>query len=219
MVFLSGCAGATVSGEGAKGPMVKPDMIVVNRFAVTPSEVQLDRGLLVTAMRENGDRSLSEEELRVGHLVSERLSKALVKELGNVGITATEGSPQVNISPSTVVLNGEFVTIDQGDQTQRVWVGFGLGGSEVRTRIQAIQDGKLVAQAETATHSSLKPGMLVSIGAGAAAESGATVAMGAAGTGVSEAFLANVEADAQRTAKEIAKKIKDAYVDRGWLTK
>jgi hypothetical protein len=115
------------------------------------------------------------------------------------------------------VLNGDFMSIDQGDQSKRVWLGFGLGGSEIRTRVQAMQGGQLVAQAQTTTNSSLKPGMLTSIGVGAAAESGAAVAVGAAGTGLSEAFLTTVEADARRTAKEIAKKMKTAYVERGWL--
>jgi hypothetical protein len=92
-----------------------------------------------------------------------------------------------------------------------------MGGSELRTRIQAVQNGQLVAQADTKTKSSLKPGMLASAGTAAAAESGAALAVGAATTGFSEAFMATVEADARRTAKEVAEKIHRAYVNRGWL--
>jgi hypothetical protein len=41
--------------------------------------------------------------------------------------------------------------------------------------------------------------------------------IGAVTTGVNETFLATVEADAKRTAKEVAKKVEKAYKKRGWL--
>jgi len=219
VVVLSGCAGANVATTKRGGAMTKPDVVVVNDFAVTGAEVNLDRGLMASAMRDNGPRSVNDEENRVGHVVAQKLSETLVDELRKEGINAVRAGDRAPMTPSTVVLKGEFVTIDQGDQTKRVWIGFGLGGSQIRTRVQALQNGELVAQAETNTHSNLKPGMAVSLGAGAAAESGATVAAGAASTGFSEVFLSTVEADARRTAQEIAKKIKDAYVERGWMSR
>jgi hypothetical protein len=214
-----GCAGASVTTtERPNRPLPKPDMIIVNDFAVSPGEVKLDRGVMSTAVRDAEGRNVSDEENRVGHIVADKLSTVLVEELRKQGISAVRGNdPVAQATPTSVVLNGEFLTIDQGNQTYRVWLGFGLGGSEIRTNIQAYQNGELVAQAETATKSSLKPGMLTSVGVGAAADSGAAVVAGAVGTGVSEAFLSTVEADARRTAKEIAKRMKNAYVQRGWL--
>ena len=129
---------------------------------------------------------------RIVPWVAAKLTQTLVEELRNAGISAVPASDMVRPSNTTLVLKGEFLTIDQGNQTARVWVGFGFGGSELRTRIQAMQNHDLVAQAETATKSGLKPGMLTSIGVGAAADSGAAVVAGAAGTGISEAFMATV---------------------------
>jgi hypothetical protein len=216
--MLGGCAKAAVDPTmRASKSLPKPDFIIVNDFAVTPSEVKLDRGVMATAVREGGMGESSDEEVRVGHMVAEKMASSLVEELRNAGISAARAGEAGPPSKTTAIINGQFVTIDQGDQTARVWVGFGLGGSELRTHIQISQGGELVAAGDTATTASLKPGMLTSIGAGAAAGSGAAVAAGAAGTGVSEALLATVEADAKRTAKEVAKKIRKAYVDRGWL--
>ena len=220
LVFVGGCASAKVEPTvKASQWFPKPDMIVVNNFAVDPRDVQLDRGLLATTMRDDGNRTPNAEESQVGKIVSEKLAVVLVDELRQAGIAAVRPGPQIKPTDTTVTLNGEFLTVDQGNQTARVWVGFGLGGSELRTRIQATQNGQLLAQADTKTKSSLKPGMLTSAGASAAAESGTAVAVGAATTGLNEAFFATVEADARRTAKEVASKIKDAYVERGWLTK
>ena len=217
-LFLAGgCASAKVTQTKGAGPLPKPDMIVVRDFAVTPAEVTLDRGVMASAVRDSKGRAASEEEVQVGYLVADRLAQSLVEELRAAGIPAARAGEKTVISGTTAILQGEFLTIDEGDQTKRVWVGFGLGGSQVRTRIQVVQGGKVVAEAETATKSSLKPGMLTSLGASAAAGTATSVVVGAAGQGVSEAFIANVEADAKRTAKEVAKKVRQAYKERGWL--
>ena len=96
--------------------------------------------------------------------------------------------------------------------------GFGAGASEVRTRVQVWMDGQLVAEAETEAKSGKKPGAAVTLGAGAAMGTAATAAAVAAGTtGVSEMLLTSVEADAKRTARELADRIIRAYRERGWL--
>jgi len=216
-VLEAGCASATVTRTRGAGPLPKPDVIVVREFAVTPDEVTLDKGVMASAIRDSKGQAPSEEEVEVGHLVADKLATSLVEELCAADIPAVRATSSIRISDTTAILEGQFLTINQGDQTKRVWVGFGLGGSQVRTRMQVVQGGKVVAEAETATKSSLKPGMLVSLGSSAAAGTATSVVVGAAGQGVSEVFLSNVEADAKRTAKEVAKKVREAYKKRGWL--
>ncbi len=218
LVILGGCATAKVDQtKKTTGPLPGPDMVIVNDFAVTSAEIKLDQGAMKKVMRNSDSRSVSEEEDKVGHMVADKLSDSLVEELRKVGIEATRASSQVRPSSTTLVLTGQFITIDKGSQTKRVWIGFGMGGSELRTRIQAIQDVRLIAEAETVTKSSVKPGMLTSLGIGAAASNVVPIVIGGVTTGVSEAFLGIVEADAKRTAKEVAKKVEKAYQDRGWL--
>ena len=218
LVILGGCATAKVDQtKKTTDPLPRPDMVIVNDFSVTSAEVKLDQGMMAKVMRDSDSRSVSEEENKVGHMVAKKLSESLVEELREVGIEATRASSQVRPSSTTLMLTGQFITIDEGNQTARVWVGFGMGGSELRTRIQAIQGGQLIAEAETKARSNLKPGMLASLGAAGAAGAVAPIVVGAVTTGVSEAFLAVVEKDAKRTAKEVAKKVEKAYQDRGWL--
>ena len=177
LVILVGCATAQVDQtKKTEGPLPRPDMVIVNDFAVTSAEVKLDQGMMAKVMRDSDSRSVSEEENKVGHMVASKLSEFLVEELREVGIEATRASSQVMPSSTTLMLSGQFITIDEGNQTARVWVGFGMGGSELRTRIQAIQAGQLIAEAETKTRSNLKPGMLTSLGAAGVA--GAVAARG-----------------------------------------
>src|SRR5882672_7694173 len=170
LALIGGCAKAEVEPTMKTSSMLpKPDMIVVNNFAVDPADVKVDQGLMAKTMRDDGKRTPNQEEIQIGNLVAEKLAATLVEELREVGIAAVRPGPTIKPTDTTVILNGEFLTVDQGNQTERVWIGFGLGGSQLRTRIQALQNGSLVAQADTSTKSSLKPGMLTSAGASAAA--------------------------------------------------
>ncbi len=173
---------------------------------------------MAKATRDAGGEAQTAEEVRVGRAVSEALAKRLVSELHKKGIPAYRATPKSPVGRDTLQVKGEFLQVDEGDQTVRTVVGFGLGGTEVRTRIWGIQNGKVVAEAYTVAKSSLKPGMAVTLGAGAAADKLATSAAVGAGTTVaSEVFFTNVEADARRTAKKVAERIHEAYIQRGWL--
>ena len=217
-LLLGGCASAKIEPiKKAAGSLPRPDMVIVNDFAVKSAEVKLDQGVMAKVMRGSDSKTVSEEEDKIGHLVADRLSQFLVEELHNVGIQAARAGSAPKPTETTLTLTGQFITIDKGNQTARVWVGFGMGGSELSTRMQAWQGGKMVAEAETTTQSSLKPGMLTSLGVGAAATSVAPLVVGGVTTGLSETVRGTIEADAKRTAKEVAKRVKAAYQERGWL--
>ena len=216
-LLMGGCASAKLDQTLTAGPLPKPDMIIVHNFATDLAEVQLDKGLMATTLRNASDATQSQEEAKVGHIVADKLAQKLVDELQKSGINAVRASGSVQPSNRTLILQGQFININQGDQSQRVWIGFGLGGTKLCTHIEAIQNGQLVAQADTSTKSGLKPGMAVSAGVAVASGGVAPVVVGAAAAGTSETFFATVEADATRTAKAVAKRIKNAYIARGWL--
>jgi hypothetical protein len=210
-----GCNSASVSTSREWGwELPKPDKIVVHNFAVTPAEVKLDRGAMATAVRDAQNRSVPEEEAKLGHLVSEKLSQTLVEELNKAGIDAVRAGPNVKVTNTSIVLTGTFLNIDEGNQTARIWIGFGLGGSKLRTELQANQGKLMIAEAQTTTDAGLSPGMVTSAGSNSA-----NVAASAAGTGFSETVMNTAEADARRTAKAIVKEVQKAYQRRGWVVK
>lgn len=219
-LLASGCASAQLSSVAVvQGALPKPDMIVINDFAVTAGEVKLDQGFAATAIRDAQGRQPKAEEVRVGRLVADKLAQALVKELNAAGIRAVRASAKLRPSQTTAILQGAFLSVDAGNQSARVWLGFGLGGSKLRTQLHILQGGRLVAKAQTTTNSGMKPGMLTSLGVAGVAGSVAPVVVGATATGVSEALLSTIEADASRTAKAVAKRIHKAYVKRGWMAR
>ena len=58
LVILGGCATAKVDQtKKTAGPLPRPDMVIVNDFAVTSAEVKLDQGVMALVMPMNGSSS------------------------------------------------------------------------------------------------------------------------------------------------------------------
>ena len=99
-----------------------------------------------------------------------------------------------------------------------ILIGFGLGGSKLHMKFQILQDGLVMAESEANTTSNLKPGMVASLGIGAATGGiGVAAAIGGGMAVGSEALLVSVEKDAKRAAKVLSECVIQGYKDRGWL--
>lgn len=218
-LLATGCAQTDVDVTRRESAgLVKPDRVVVRNFAVTRQDVELDAGIAPSMLRAVSGEVTSADAIQVGRAAADALADELVKRLVEAGIPAVRGDRTTRVTPSTAIIVGQFRTLDEGNQTLRTLVGFGLGGSEVRTHAEMVQAGRLIAEADTSANSGYKPGAGVTLGVGAAAGSAATAAGVAAGTTtVSELFMTSVNAGARRTARELADQIVAAYEMRGWL--
>ena len=215
-----GCAGARAGvTQQAPSDVPQPDFIIVERFAVSPEDVKLDRGLSAQALRGMQERDLNDEERKVGAAVATVMEEETVRLLRAAGIPAYLDSYAPTASRTTALLQGQFLSVDEGDRSQRVWVGFGLGGSKLQIKMQVLQGGVVVAEGEVQTTSNLKPGMVASLGVGVATGGiGMAAAIGGGLAVGSEALLVSVEQDAKRAAKAVSERIIQGYKDRGWLT-
>ena len=207
-------------GCDAAGPQrgAQPDFIIVERFGVSPEDVKLDRSLSAQALRGFQERALNNEERKVGAAVATVMEEETVRLLRAAGIPAYLESYAPTATRTTALLQGQFLSVDEGDRTQRVWLGFGLGGSKLQMKLEVRQGDVVVAEGEVQTTSSLKPGIVASLGVGAATGSiGMAAAIGGGTAVASEALLVSVEKDAKQAAKAVAERIIQGYKDRGWL--
>ena len=214
-----GCAGARANvTQQTPSDAPQPDFIIVERFAVSPEDVKLDRGLSAKALRGLQERDLNDEERQVGAAVATITEEETVRLLRQAGIPAYLDSYAPTASRTTALLQGQFLSVDEGDRSQRVWIGFGLGGSKLQIKMQVLQGGVVVGEGEVSTTSSLKPGMVASLGIGAATGGiGMAAAIGGGLAVGSEALLVSVEKDAKQAAKAVSERIIQGYKDRGWL--
>jgi len=220
---MAACARTSVESlnERAVG-LPKPQLVVVHDFAVTPGDVALDSAIGQQLIRTVRETPATEQELKTGREAARIVSENLVKEINKLAIPTVHAATATPSAGPTLVVDGQFLSVDEGNRTQRMVIGFGAGASEVRTLVQIYEttnDGRrLVEDFYTTVKSSLKPGMGPMRGAlGAAAGRAAASAAASTGAEVVGMRSQTVEADAKHTADEIAKVLKKFFADQGWV--
>lgn len=223
LTLLAGCTQSSSQLETV-APMPRPQIVVVQNFAVAPGEVQLDPGLSGTideTLHANTLPPNTAKEAQVGRQVADALAEKLVIEIRDLGFQAQRGSALPPGYSTGLIVSGQFVGINQGDRAERVAIGLGAGRSDVRVRAQLFDVGpngrQLADEIEVDAKSGLAPGMAETMGAGAVA--GHLVASTLVSTGVQvadESLGASVVADSDRAAKGIAKQLAVFFGEQGW---
>jgi len=219
---LAGCARTSVQDvqQASSTQLPRPDLVIVHDFGVTPADVSLDRAVGARVMDAMKTAPESEQQLKLGREVTRIVTENLVKQITALGIPAVAASAATPVAGPSLDLEGQILTVDEGNRLRRVVIGFGAGATEVRSLVQVYEitnDGRrLVEDFYTTVKSSRKPGMGPMAGVGGAVE-GARAAGVAAGTGVASELSQTVDADAKHTAEEITKQLKKFFARQGWI--
>ena len=222
VALITGCGPTNVRSVTAYSgpPLPKPDRVIVVDFAVSPDDVSLNRGLFARLGRQISGTPTSAEQLKVAREVASALSEELVKRIAALGLPAERVSGGRTPEPRALVVEGQFVSVDEGNRLKRVIVGFGAGGSVVKTMSQVwigTASGPVLAQTfETEAESSRTPGMGPMVGAGAAATGTAAIAAGTSGgmQAITEP-KGSVVADAHCTAEALANQLAQFFAVQG----
>lgn len=224
---IMGCAPTkvqTVSEYGGTKRLPRPTRILVYDFAVSLDDIHLDRAPGAKLGDLAKGESKTELELKVGRAVANSLSAHLVKEIRALGMPAERaaGVPAPPAAGTALAIEGQFLDIDQGNRLERMVIGLGLGGTEVKTQVQVYDETptgrRLMEEFDTTAKSSVKPGMAEMLPVGAAVSGvGIAAAMSASVATATEVLGERVEDDARRTAKKIAKNLAQFFTNQGWL--
>ena len=200
LVGGAGCARTSVEGGNVRAAGTpRPQQIVVHDFSVSPDAVTADSA--------------------IGSRIADMMkSTPEAQQHMKIGQDVAKATP---VAGPSLAIEGQFLTIDEGNRLRRAVVGFGAGASEVRTLVQVFEatntGHRLVEDFYTTVKSSRKPGLGPMAGVGAAAGRAATSAVVSSGVGVATAHSQTVEGDAKNTADEITKTLKKLFVDQGWI--
>jgi Domain of unknown function (DUF4410) len=223
LTVMAGCARvSTESVLKSTDRLPRPELILVHDYQVSRDEVQLDSALSSRVERAVKSTPEAEDQLKVEQEVSRALTATLVDEIRKLGIRAEPATMASPVAGPTLSIEGQIVSIDEGNKAKRLVIGFGSGESEVRTLTQVYEvtsgDGhRLVEDFYTTVKSSKKPGFGPFAGMGAAAGVAASRVAVAAGVGAVGARSQTVEADVQHGAKQIAKELAKLFVQQGWI--
>ncbi len=224
LLAVAGCAPTQVTLlQETSLKLPRPEKILVYNFAVSPDEVKLDQGISnqIEAYVKGTPRTAAEKA--VGRGVADSVANHLVQHIQTLGFFAERASGAPAKTGSILQIEGQFISIDEGNRTERVIIGLGAGRTDVKTYVQIYDARKanriLAAQYQVDAKSGRKPGMAEMTAVGALAGHAFVSALVSGGlAGVSEMYTANVDADGKRTAEEIVTKaLGPFFVTQGWI--
>jgi hypothetical protein len=223
LVGAGGCARISTDDVQMRSPgLPRPQLVVVHDYAVSRDEVRVDSGIGARLERFQHGTPDEQERLRVSHAVASALTANLVEELRKLGMRAEAASMAPAVPGPILSVEGQILSIDEGNKTRRMMIGLGAGASEVRTLTQVYQvkDGAhdLVEDFYTTAKSSRKPGLGPMAGAGAAAGRAGQSAAVATGVGLATERQQTAEADVKHGAREIARTLAKFFVEQRWIT-
>jgi len=202
--------------------MPPPDHIYVSYFSITPDQVRLDQGVGARIQRAAGDQSLNVQELRAAEDTQASLTQGIVDRLRKYGLPAQIGTDPGG-STNDFLVQGQIVSINQGNRTRRLLIGLGAGKSTVSAdaqiyRLTASAPPRFVTAFEGKTDSGRMPGAAETMGAGAAAQRiGTSAALTGATHAGGEMRHTSDTAEAGELADELASRIGQLAVAQGWI--
>jgi len=219
-VVAAGCASTKITNRQqlVTGKLPRPDHVWVYDFAATAADVPANSALAGQASA----TSQTAEQIATGRQLGADIAAELVEQIRGMGMPAGRAPigtiPQLN----DIVIRGYLLSVDEGSAAKRVAIGFGSGGSELRTAVEGYQ---MTAQGLR----KLGSGTLDSGGGktpGAAVGAATFIATAnPAGLIVSTGMKvygeasgsSKIEGRAKDTATEIAAVLKQRFQEQGWI--
>ena len=220
--LLTSCTSVEVTPDAEEGKkLAQPSRVLLYDFAVTPEEIQLDPVGSAIAQKLDGTAKSAQEQ-KTGHAVASALSKHLVSRIQGMGLPAQRASGPVPTTGTDLLIMGQLVSIDQGNEAERMIIGLGAGRSQVEAHAQVYEtaSGKQIEieSMSGAAKSGLTPGAAETMGVGAlAGHLLVSTAITAGAQFANQELSANVKAEAARLGDDLADNLKSLFVKQGWV--
>lgn len=222
---LAACAPTKLSitpEQGSLEQLPAPASVLVYTFAVSPDEVQLTQGIEPAIAQAMSGTPRTEQEIQLGHAVAQTIADEIVSQVQQMGLAATRADGSPPVYGNNAVVQGQLLSIDEGNQTERVVIGLGYGRSNVAANVQVSSSNagtvtpikSMMVNAESGD----MPGAAETMGVG-----GITghLALSAATTTVGQlanyGLSASASAEAKRLGDKVADELKAVFQQQGWL--
>ena len=222
LAVAAGCASTEVKDRqeytGGKAP--RPHHIWVYDFAATPAEVPA--GSVLAGQHDEHATPQTAEQIATGRKMGEAIATQLVEEIFNMGLLARKASSDTKPEINDLVIRGYLLSIDEGDATKRVAIGFGSGASQLTAAVEGFQmtaQGLRKLGSGTVDSGGGKtPGGAVGVAALIATGNPVGLIVGGGAKAYGEySGSSKIEGRAKAIAKEIAEKIKPKFQQQGWI--
>jgi len=195
-----------------------PARILVYDFTMDEAAVKEYQGIL---RQQPSETNPAERESQIKRHASEAAVFELLNGLRGLGFSVARAARGTPVADNELLIDGKFLTVDQGDPLRRLLIGFGSGASKVETRVGLYMgnDRRKLLDFTTRSDSGKMPGAAATVPAGAAVQGGVTasvIAGGAIGTGY-KAYRTDVAQMARATAEQSVRYLSEYFARQGWI--
>jgi len=134
VLLITGCASTYVTTSSELAPVTtSPGFASVTR---SPELAELPRPNQIWvydfASTSSASASLQAE-------IGREIASGVISSIRQMGLSADPGSPTTTMQINDIVLKGKIVSVDEGSTAERVAIGFGSGGSELKVQVEGYQ--------------------------------------------------------------------------------
>jgi Domain of unknown function (DUF4410) len=196
----------------------RPNRILVLDFAVTEREVKEYQGIM---RQQPNIKDPSERERIIAREVKDALADEVVDGLMTLGFAVERVGRDAKPTGSDLLIDGQILTVDEGNPLHRLVIGFGTGASMVESRVQVYQgqEARKLLDFATQSDSGKMPGAATTMGAGAAAAGGVTAGMVVANAAVSgvKTYNSDVARMAAGSGDQAVRYLSEFFAKQGWI--
>ncbi len=209
LLVIGACARTVVypEKEVPAVQLTRPHQIVVYNFAVTEAE-----------MREKRE---GERPREIDRQVAGALAEELIRGLGDLGFSVERKPRGTPIGNQQVLIDGEFLNIEEGNRLGRLVIGFGIGASILDTEVHAYygKHRRKLLDFKTHADSGMMPGAAATMGAGAVVTGGVSAGMaaGSAATGAVKEYHSEIERMAAHSGRQAVAYLSEYFAKEGWI--
>ncbi|MDN5940245.1 MAG: DUF4410 domain-containing protein [Nitrospira sp.] len=221
-VAAAGCAETQVIGRErlVTERLPRPGHIWVYDFAATPADVPANSTL--AGQPTDHATPQTAEQIATGRHLGYAIAGQLVEEISGMGLPAMRASNFTRPEINDIVLRGYLLSIDEGDATKRVAIGFGSGASQLTTAVEGYQmtaQGlRKLGSGKVGAGGAKSPGAALGVvGLIATANPAGLIVSGGMKVYGEYSGSSKIEGRAKATAKEIAEVLKKRFQEEGWI--
>jgi hypothetical protein len=223
LALIAGCASTKETDQQSfvSGVIPRPGQIWVYPFAATPAEVPPQSAL--AGQTAQPPAPPTEQQIAEAQKLGSEIATELVQEIVGMGMPGAVASAASRPQLNDLVIEGTLLSVQQGSADERVIVGFGAGGSELKVAVEGFQMTptglRKLGSGDLNATGNKTPGSAVGLASLLATHNpaGFIVSTGMKVYG-EKSGSDTVQGRAQQIAKQIGDQLKQRFQQQGWIS-
>jgi hypothetical protein len=223
LALTAGCASTKETDQQSfvSGQIPRPGQVWVYNFAATPADVPPQSALAGQSSQPAAPPTA--QQIAGAQKLGSAIATELVQEIVGMGMPGAVASAATRPQLNDLVIEGTLLSVQQGSADERVIVGFGAGGSELKVAVEGFQmtPGGLrkLGSGDLDATGNKTPGSAVGLASLLATHNpaGFIVSTGMKVYG-EKSGSDTVQGRAQQIAKQIGDQLKQRFQQQGWIS-